>query len=132
MVDQETSKCRRTVLVVEDDRPTSELLVALLEDRGFRAVPAYDGKSALRLVRQVKPNLITLDLALPGGMNGHQLLDHLKADPLTRDIPIVVISAYTQILPAGERKKLAYLLGKPFDVQEVLEVVAATIGNPFL
>jgi CheY-like chemotaxis protein len=122
---------KKTVLVVEDDEAVSSLLVALLEDRGYAAVPAYDGRSAIEQAGKLKPDLITLDLALPG-TDGHEVLARLKADPKTRDIPIVVISAFTQILPAGERKKLAYLLGKPFDVTEVLEVVQATVGNPFV
>ena len=121
----------RTVLVVEDDRAVSSLLVDLLQDRGYHAVPAFDGRSALALARKLKPHLITLDLALPH-LDGHAVLERLKLDPDTRDIPIVVISAFTQILPAGDRKKLAYLLGKPFDVTEVLEIVQATVGNPYL
>jgi CheY-like chemotaxis protein len=122
---------KRTVLVIEDDEAVSELLVALLKDRGYGAVPAYDGQSAIHLARRLVPHLITLDLALPG-TDGHEVLASLKADPTTRDIPVVVISAFTQILPAGDRKKLAYLLGKPFDVSEVLEVIQATVGNPFV
>ncbi len=121
----------KTVLVVEDDEAVSSLLVALLEERGYAAVPALDGRTAIELARKLQPHLITLDLALPG-TDGHEVLESLKADPKTRDIPIVVISAFTQILPAGDRKKLAYLLGKPFDVTEVLEIVQATVGNPYV
>jgi CheY-like chemotaxis protein len=122
---------RKIVLVVEDDEAVSSLLVALLEERGYAAFPALDGKTAIELARKLGPHLITLDLALPG-TDGHEVLESLKADPKTRDIPVVVISAFTQILPAGDRKKLAYLLGKPFDVTEVLAVVQATVGNPFV
>ena len=122
---------RKTVLVVEDDEAVSSLLVALLEDRGYAAVPAMDGRSAIELARRLAPHLITLDLALPG-TDGHEVLENLKANPETRDIPVVVISAFTQILPAGDRKKLAYLLGKPFDVTEVLEIVQLTVGNPYV
>jgi CheY-like chemotaxis protein len=122
---------KKTVLVVEDDEAVSSLLVALLEDRGYVAIPALDGKSAIELARKHEPDLITLDLALPG-TDGHEVLANLKSNPRTRDIPVVVISAFTQILPAGDRKKLAYLLGKPFDVTEVLEVVQATVGNPYV
>jgi CheY-like chemotaxis protein len=121
----------RTVLVVEDDRAVSSLLIDLLNDRGYHAVPAFDGRSALALARKLKPHLITLDLALPH-IDGHAVLERLKLDPETRDIPVVVISAFTQILPAGDRKKLAYLLGKPFDVTEVLDIVQATVGNPYV
>jgi len=122
---------RKTVLVVEDDEAVSSLLVALLEDRGYVAVPALDGRQAIELARKLTPHLITLDLALPG-TDGHEVLENLKANPETRDIPVVVISAFTQILPAGDRKKLAYLLGKPFDVAEVLEIVQLTVGNPYV
>ena len=122
---------KRTVLVVEDDPAVSELLVVLLNERGYGAIPAYDGQSAIRLARELRPHLITLDLALPGS-DGHAVLESLKANPATREIPVVVISAFTQVLPAGDRKKLAYLLGKPFDVTEVMEIVQATVGNPFV
>ena len=122
---------RKLVLVVEDDESVSSLLVDLLEERGYDAIPALDGQTAIELARKHLPHLITLDLALPGS-DGHEVLASLKADARTRDIPVVVISAFTQILPAGERKKLAYLLGKPFDVTEVLEIVQATVGNPYV
>src|SRR5215213_3969678 len=122
---------KKTVLVVEDDEAVSSLLVALLEDRGYAAVPAMDGRTAIELARKLVPHLITLDLALPG-TDGHEVLENLKSNPETRDIPVVVISAFTQILPAGDRKKLAYLLGKPFDVAEVLEIVQLTVGNPYV
>jgi CheY-like chemotaxis protein len=122
---------RKLVLVVEDDESVSSLLIDLLEERGYDAMPALDGQTAIELARKHQPHLITLDLALPGS-DGHEVLASLKADARTRDIPIVVISAFTQILPAGERKKLAYLLGKPFDVTEVLEIVQATVGNPYV
>jgi CheY-like chemotaxis protein len=122
---------RKIVLVVEDDEAVSGLLLALLDERGYDAIAAFDGQSAIALARKHQPHLITLDLALPGS-DGHDVLANLKADPRTSDIPIVVISAFTQILPAGERKKLAYLLGKPFDVSEVLDIVQATVGNPYV
>lgn len=122
---------RKLVLVVEDDEAVSSLLVALLEDSGYDAIPALDGRKALELAREHRPHLITLDLALPGS-DGHEVLEGLKADPRTREIPVVVISAFTQVLPAGDRKKLAYLLGKPFDVSEVMAIVQATVGNPYV
>ena len=121
----------RTVLVVEDDEAVSSLLLDLLRERGYNAVAASDGRRGLQLARKLKPHLITLDLALPGA-DGHAVLERLKADPQTRDIPVVIISAFTQILPAGDRKKVAYLLGKPFDVTEVLDIVQATVGNPYV
>jgi CheY-like chemotaxis protein len=128
---EQSPDTRKRVLVVEDDEHVSSLLVALLEDSGYDAVPALDGRSAIDLAQKIQPHLITLDLALPG-TDGHEVLESLKADPRTREIPVVVISAFTQVLPAGDRKKLAYLLGKPFDVSEVMAIVQATVGNPYV
>jgi CheY-like chemotaxis protein len=122
---------RRSVLVVEDDEAVSQLLIALLEDRGYRCWPARSGNDAVRMARAHRPDLITLDMRLPE-MDGARVLQLLKADDCTREIPVVVISAFTQILPAGERKKVAYMLGKPFDVDEVLEIIQATVGNPYV
>lgn len=122
---------RGTVLVVEDDEAISELLVLLLREHEYDARPAYNGRSAIRLARQLKPDLITLDLALPG-LDGQSVLKRLRIDPKTREIPVIVISAFTQIVPSGDRRKVAYMIGKPFDVSEVMSVVEATVGNPYL
>ncbi len=122
---------RRSVLLVEDDEHVSQLLAALLADRGYRTLCARTGAAAIRLARQHRPDLITLDLRLPE-QDGRWVLERLKADAQTRDIPVVVISAFTQVLPAGERRKVAYVLGKPFDLDEVLDVVQATVGSPYL
>ncbi len=122
---------RKTVLVIEDDGPIAEMLELLLVGDGYAVELARTGADGIERARALAPHLITLDLALPH-LDGHAVLERLKLDPETREIPVVVISAFTQILPAGDRKKLAYLLGKPFDVTEVLEVVQATVGNPYL
>ena len=93
-----SAPAKKTVLVVEDDEAVSSLLVALLEDRGYDAVPALDGQTAIELARRLVPHLITLDLALPGS-DGHEVLESLKSDPRTRDIPVVVISAFASLKP---------------------------------
>src|SRR6266508_400036 len=121
---------RGTVLVVEDDEAISELLVLLLREHEYDSRPAHDGRSAIRLARQLKPDLITLDLALPG-LDGQSVLKRLRIDPETREIPVIVISSFTQVVPSGDRRKVAYMIGKPFDVSEVMSIVEATVGNPY-
>ncbi len=79
------------ILVVEDDKNASELLIITLTKAGYRAVPAYTGKEALALVDKMEPFAITLDIMLPG-MDGWELLDRLKNNPNTCHIPVIVIS----------------------------------------
>src|SRR5207237_8562014 len=67
----------RTVLVVEDDRPTHALFVALVNRCGFQSKSAFDGPSALRHIREERPDAIILDLLLPS-LNGFQILSEIR------------------------------------------------------
>lgn len=79
------------ILVVEDDKNASELLIITFTKAGYRAVPAYTGKGALALVEKIEPFAITLDIMLPG-MDGWEVLNRLKNNPNTCHIPVIVIS----------------------------------------
>ncbi|MDY6875831.1 MAG: GAF domain-containing protein [Chloroflexota bacterium] len=81
----------RTVLVVEDDRQLSDLLAFYLRQEGYVPVQHYNGLGVLDRVCELKPALITLDIMLPG-RDGWEVLRALKADSLTKDIPVLVIS----------------------------------------
>jgi CheY-like chemotaxis protein/HAMP domain-containing protein len=81
----------RVVLIVEDDPKFASVLLDLARASGFKAVVALDGGAALKLVEELTPDTITLDLKLPD-MDGWALLDLLKHDPNTRHIPVNVIS----------------------------------------
>ncbi len=79
------------LLIVEDDRTFARILVDLAHERGLKALVALRGSSAMTLAREFQPGAITLDINLPD-MVGWTILDRLKHDPLTRHIPIHVIS----------------------------------------
>jgi DNA-binding response OmpR family regulator/anti-sigma regulatory factor (Ser/Thr protein kinase) len=93
----------RTILVAEDDPKTRELLTLYLNQGGYQVVLAGDGEEAVRLARETSPLAITLDVMLPG-RDGFQTLHALKADPATRDIPVMMLSIV-------EDKQLAFSLG---------------------
>lgn len=115
-----------SVLVVEDDADIRELLTHLLESEGYHAVPVADGATAVDTARVVHPDLITLDLSLPG-LDGVAVLTQVKADPALRDIPVLVVSAHSESL-AGPSRRMAFgVLGKPFDVSHFLERVSCAI-----
>ncbi len=80
------------VLIVEDDRQFSNLLSLYLRKEGYDPVQHYQGPGVLDCAREIKPALITLDVMLPG-QDGWEILQRLKSDPETMDIPVLIISA---------------------------------------
>lgn len=82
----------RRILVVEDEAPIREMLCFVLEQKGYQTIEADDFDSALEKIKEPYPELILLDWMLPGG-SGINLIKHLKRDELTRQIPVVMLTA---------------------------------------
>lgn len=106
------------ILVVEDDLRARELLHFTLSRGGYRVEDALDGEEAIAKAKQLQPSLITLDILLPK-KDGWEVLQELKKDPQTQDIPVVIISIV-------DNKELGFSLGaadyliKPVDREELL------------
>ncbi|MBT9537469.1 MAG: response regulator, partial [Nitrospirae bacterium] len=106
------------VLVVEDDLPTSELLTIHLTQAGYRVAHAYDGIEAIEKAGELQPFVITLDIMLPK-KDGWEVLQSLKADSRTSDIPVIIHSII-------DNKELGFALGavdylvKPVDKATIL------------
>jgi len=122
------SDARLTVLYIEDNLPNLELIQGVLTHRpAVRLISAMQGQLGLDLAREHRPGLILLDLHLPD-LPGDEVLRRLRADPRTRGIPVVVISAdvtpgqIDRMLGAG----VAAYLTKPIDVRRLIELVDAT------
>jgi CheY-like chemotaxis protein len=118
----------KRILVVEDDTTISDLIVTLVEAEGYESVSAYDGETAVQVARQQHPDLITLDLALPR-KDGHEVLHELEASEETRGIPVVVVSAYTNRLSLHDMQRAAYVIGKPFDVDDFISKINHALAN---
>ncbi len=107
----------KVVLAIDDDPNVVYLLKENLADAGYTVVAASSGEEGLRKARELQPDAITLDIIMPG-TDGWQVLHALKTDPLTREIPVILISIVDQ-------KELGFRLGaadyvvKPFD-REIL------------
>jgi CheY-like chemotaxis protein len=116
--------CVARVLIVEDDRGVGAALAQVLELGGCEVETAFDGLAGLQRLRtQPPPDLLLLDLALPG-LSGRELLERLADDARLRQLPVVVMTATRQpalLPPAGTYRALLY---KPFEVDEVLRLVA--------
>jgi len=110
------------ILVVEDDIPTVEILTIHLTQGGYKVAHAYDGEEAIIKAKELKPFLITLDIMLPK-KDGWEVLQSLKNDPETREIPVIIHSII-------ENKELAFALGatdymvKPLDKNILLGKLA--------
>lgn len=110
----ETSKERPHILIVDDVHENLHVLMGLLRD-DYAIVAATNGEKALELARrQPRPDLILLDIKMPG-MDGYSVLAHLKADPLTTDIPVIFVTALSESTDEARGLKLgvADYLTKP-------------------
>ncbi|MCU0724217.1 MAG: response regulator [Planctomycetes bacterium] len=119
---------RPIAVVVEDEADILEVMRFNLEREGFRAVPVKDGDEALRRIRRDNPDIVLLDLMLPG-IDGLEVCRRLRADEVTRDIPIVMVTA------KGEESDVVLGLGlgaddyivKPFSPRELVARVKAVL-----
>ena len=115
------------VLVAEDDRAMSQLLCAMLQSAGHRAIPAFDGASALMAAMRVPaPDLIVLDMQMPAG-DGPTTLAKLKASAKSSLIPVLVVTASKD---AASREKMRALgaaayLEKPVSADTFIDAVEA-------
>jgi len=117
-----TATNQTSVLVVEDDPGLNGLLSDLMEMSGYRVLRAFDGTVAYDLIGEEHPDIVTLDLMLPG-MLGQEVLNRAKNDPATRDVRFVIVSACTQSLSEADRGLADALFSKPFEIDRLLEEV---------
>lgn len=106
------------IAVIEDDKEINSILVKILTENGYEAVPAFDGSSALKMLKKDSFDLILMDLMLPY-MNGETLLYELRK---LSDTPVIVISAKSMMETKLEVLRLGaddYII-KPFDINEVI------------
>jgi len=121
------------VLVVDDDQDTLGLLRQTLGNLGFQVRTTTSGPRALELAREEKPDLILLDLKLPGGMDGYQVLTQLKRDEQTANIPVIVITGSLTAEETKQQKVLALgaarFLTKPFEIGDLIAEIRQFMGE---
>jgi len=104
-----------TVLIVEDNEASRDALARLLQRRNFDVLVAADGLQAVSIAKESKPDLILMDLGLPG-IDGWDATAHIKADPETHHIPIIVLSAHAM---PNDRHQAIAAGGDDFDTKPV-------------
>lgn len=119
-----------TILVVDDSEDMRVLLYQLLHDEGYTVLQAEDGQEALQEATEHHPDLILMDMSLPG-MNGWEVVQRLRNMQKYRDTPIIAVTAHTTA--ADEERSLAagctMHINKPFDILALLEYVGGLLDH---
>ncbi len=116
--DRETLKPEdKSILIVEDDRKFSNILMEIAREKNFKCIIAEDGRTGLHLAEQYKPNAIILDIGLPQ-LDGWTVMERLKDNPDTRHIPVHFMSASDQSMDAKKMGAIGYLL-KPASMEQL-------------
>jgi len=114
----------RTVVIIDDEIDLCEMLVLRFENWGFQATVAHDGKEGVQLIKRELPDLVILDLHLPG-LSGEEVCKKIREDDTTEDIPIIMLTAKStevdriigKVIGANE------YITKPFEIDEFYEKV---------
>lgn len=117
---EESSKIK--IVLVEDDKFLSEVLVFRLKDEGFDAIPVDNGETAYATIKKENPKIVLLDLLLPK-KNGFEVLQELKADPATNPIPVVILSNLGQQTDLDKGRQLGavdYLVKANFSIGDIV------------
>src|SRR3954453_19961651 len=119
----------RTVLIVDDERDTNDILASLVRARGFEPIQLFSGAQVEPAVTESKPALVLLDLMLPD-IDGFAICDRLKRNRETNLIPIVMVTALQDAdhQAAGVRVGANGYLKKPFTPDELYEAIAQAIA----
>ena len=119
------------ILIVDDEARNRRLLELVVNAEGHSTLHAANGSEALVIARTECPDLVLLDLMMPE-MDGFQIVRHLKLDPATRSIPVIVVTALDDV--AARQRVLASgaddFVGKPLDRWELLVRVQRLLGEP--
>ncbi len=112
-----------TILVVEDQEEVNELLQYNLQRAGYRTLAAYDGRVGLATARGERPDVVLLDVMLPG-IDGWEICRALADDPALRDIPVIIFTAKGSREDFDHGHRFANVVGyfvKPYATSDVIE-----------
>src|SRR5450432_6456 len=121
------------ILLIDDSKPIHPLVTSLLADEPVTISSAYDGQSGIVLAASLRPDLILLDVDMPG-MDGFETCRRLKADPATATLPIIFITVHgtTTELVRGLNLGANDYVAKPFKLSELLSRVRAALRTSHL
>jgi len=119
------ARARPRILIVEDDPLNMELMTDLFEEHGYRTLQAENGQAAIIMARAKRPDLIVMDIQLPG-LSGLDVIRRLKSDGDLMDIPVIAVSAMARAEAGAMIRGAGFdeFLSKPFSVASILLTVS--------
>ncbi|HRX53024.1 MAG TPA: response regulator [Verrucomicrobiales bacterium] len=119
-----------TILLVEDNEMNRDMLSRRLERRGFRVILAMDGETGVELTRSQRPDLVLMDLSLPG-IDGWEATRRLKADPETAAIPVIALTAHALSEDEGKSREAGCddFDIKPVELKRLLSKIGAFLDT---
>jgi CheY-like chemotaxis protein len=117
----------KTILVVDDEPVLRAIVREILHEEGYAVIEAADGRVMLEIMTRERPDLVLMDVMMPG-VDGREAYQQLRSRPEHRDVPVVMMSAAIQ--PHGLDPSIAGFMPKPFDLNQLVELVARLIGHP--
>lgn len=121
------------IVIVDDDKTIIDLLDDFLKEEGYTTLCCYSGKEAYEVVKKKLPQLIVLDMQMEQRDTGLQVLELVRLDPKTMEIPVLMCSADGQFLREKEKQLRAHncdILEKPYNLNEILNKVKILLGSP--
>jgi len=120
-----------SILAIEDDLTQQSMIKKTLEKNGYRVSLAEDGEKGFEAAKREKPDLILLDVVLPGGMNGQEVCKRLKADEATQGIPVIFLTSINTPGSVVEHFDLGaeMHLSKPISAKELISQVEITLKD---
>ena len=119
-----------TVLIIDDEIHIRRLTARVLEMAGYRVIEAASGTQALRLIQETQPDVITCDISMPG-MSGFEVLETIKSQPATAEIPVIMLTAIGQEKDAARATELGAVgyITKPFSSTNLVETIQRQVTS---
>ena len=113
-----------TVLIIEDNPKNRKVFKDILSVHGYKSIEAVDGEEGYKMAKEHKPDLIVMDVQLPGA-NGYEITRRLKSEDDTKDIPIIIVTSFAM---AGEENEARVAgcndyLSKPINIHQFIETI---------
>jgi len=125
------AKNTRKVVCIEDEPEMIDLFKLILTRRGFEVIGANGGRQGLELVKEIKPDLVLIDLMMPD-MDGWEVYQNLKANEATQNIPVIVVTAKAQSIDRVLGLHIAKVndyIAKPFSPTSLLESIEQVLSQ---